>query len=86
MLSHSMAESTQVPELLNNVNEISIEAAWFVSINKLNSQVSEGVGVLWISKERKQDIKYYLKKWKTEYQVFQFIICHSSKPIMTSII
>jgi len=59
MLSHSMAESTQVPELLNNVNEISIEAAWFVSINKLNSQVSEGVGVLWISKERKQDIKYY---------------------------
>lgn len=59
MLSHSMAKSTQVPELLNNVNEISIEAAWFVSINKLNSQVSEGVGVLWISKERKQDIKYY---------------------------
>lgn len=54
-----MAKSTQVPELLNNVNEISIEAAWFVSINKLNSQVSEGVGDLWISKERKQDIKYY---------------------------
>lgn len=54
-----MVESTQVPELLNNVNEISIEAAWFVNINKLNSQVSEGVGDLWISKERKQAIKYY---------------------------
>lgn len=54
-----MAESTQVPEFLHNLNEISTEAAWFVSINKLNSRVSEGVENVWTSKGRKHAIKYY---------------------------
>jgi len=48
------------------------------------TEISEDLGGIWRSAETKWATKYY-KKWRTEYQEFQFIISHSSKAIMASV-